>query len=269
VTPTPDALADLCARALPDEQLTADELRHVCFGPGDEQIGDDDSALTLTVKNDGAHTSLWIVLVAVAPELQGEGRGTALVRAALTIGHERGATHAHLANAVPRYLWPGVDTANTRAGMLFESVGFRRDRVGINMVIPTAFRRDPPRGVVVEQESGTDALAFAARAYPDWVPELEVAIDRGTAFAARTTGGETIGFGCHSCNRAGWIGPMATDVTSQHGGIGSAVLSAVCEDLERRGCDAAEIAWVSNLRFYGKCGATVSRVFQGGHLALN
>jgi hypothetical protein len=46
------------------------------------------------------------------------------------------------------------------------------------------------------------------------------------------------------------------------------VLAAVCADLAARGHAAGEIAWISNLRFYGKCGATVSRVFQGGHRAL-
>ncbi|GIU87149.1 MAG: hypothetical protein KatS3mg009_1664 [Acidimicrobiia bacterium] len=35
-----------------------------------------------------------------------------------------------------------------------------------------------------------------------------------------------------------------------------------------RGHATGEIAWVSNLRFYGKCGATVSRVFRGAHLTL-
>ena len=61
---------------------------------------------------------------------------------------------------------------------------------------------------------------------------------------------------------------MATAPSLQHGGVGSAVLAAVCADLARRGEPAGEISWVSNLRFYGKCGAHVSRVFQGGRLAL-
>jgi predicted N-acetyltransferase YhbS len=69
-------------------------------------------------------------------------------------------------------------------------------------------------------------------------------------------------------NRAGWIGPMATDPTLQRGGVGSALLAAVCADLERRGFASGEIAWVSNLRFYGKCGARVSRVFLGGKLRI-
>jgi hypothetical protein len=152
--------------------------------------------------------------------------------------------------------------------MLCESVGFTRDLVEVNMSIPTSFRRDPPRGTVVERETGTSAVEFATRSFPHWVPELETAIGRGTAFAARTDDGRTVGFGCHSCNRTAWIGPMATDPELQHGGVGSAVLAAICDDLDARSHERGEISAVSNLRFYGKCGATVSRVFQGGHLFL-
>ena len=54
----------------------------------------------------------------------------------------------------------------------------------------------------------------------------------------------------------------------QHGGVGSAVLSGLCADLEQRGAATGEISWVSNLRFYGKCGARVSRVFLGGRKRL-
>src|SRR5205085_11652199 len=110
---------------------------------------------------------------------------------------------------------------------------------------------------------------FATVEYPHWVPELDRAVELGTAFAARDATGKTVGFSCHSVNRAGWIGPMATDPTLQHGGVGSAVLAAVCADLEARGLPSGEIAWVSNLRFYGKCGARVSRVFLGGRLRLS
>ena len=265
---TPDALAELARTALPDEHLTAGELLHVCYGPRDEVIGDERGAVAFTIQQHGDYVSVWILLVAVHPTHQGRGLGKALVGAALDAGRAHGARTAHLASAVPRYLWPGVDVANTRAGMLCETLGFSRDLVGINMAIPSTFRHESPSGIFVERETGSGALDFAARAYPHWIDELVMAIDRGTAFAARDASGATIGFGCHSCNRAAWIGPMATDPDAQHGGIGSAVLAAVCADLEARGHDTGEIAWVSNLRFYGKCGATVSRVFQGGHLTL-
>jgi predicted N-acetyltransferase YhbS len=61
---------------------------------------------------------------------------------------------------------------------------------------------------------------------------------------------------------------MATDPRRQHRGIGSAIIAALCADLAARDAPTAEIAWVSNLRFYGKCGARVSRVFLGGRLEL-
>ena len=264
----PDEFEQLCAAAMPHEQLTAPELAHICYEDGDIVLGDPDAAIALTMKRFGEHVAAWIVLLAVHPDRQDRGTGKKLMQHALDTAKEHGARTAHLANAVPRYVWPGVEVANTRAGMLCETMGFERDLVGVNMTIPSSFRREPPPGVTVELESGAGALDFAARAYPHWVPELQVAIDKQAAFAARDESGATIGFGCHSCNRAAWIGPMATDPTSQHGGIGSAVLAAVCADLEARGFASGEISWISNYRFYGKCGATVSRIFQGGALKL-
>jgi GNAT superfamily N-acetyltransferase len=265
---TPDALASLCAAAMPHEQLTADELSYLCFGPGDEVIGDERGAAVLQVQRFGKHVAAWLILVAVDPREQGAGLGRQLVRAIADRGRELGARDLLLASAVPRYVWPGVDVYNTRAGMLLETCGFERDWVGTNMAIPTSFRRAAPPGIVVERETGAGAHEFAERAYAYWVPELDRAVQLGTAFAARDATGATIGFGCHSVSRFGWIGPMATDPTLQHGGVGSAVVAALCADLEARGCPTGEISWVSNLRFYGKCGAQVSRVFVGGKLTL-
>ena len=96
------------------------------------------------------------------------------------------------------------------------------------------------------------------------MPELDRAVELGTAFAARDADGRDDRLRVPFVNRVGWIGPMATDPTLQHGGVGSAVLAALCADLDAARLATGEISWVSNLRFYGKCGATVSRVFQGG-----
>ena len=276
---TPDALAALCAAAMPEENLTAGELTHLCFGANDvgpngevapdEIFGDEHGAAVMQTQRFGDHVAAWLVLVVVHPTQQSTGRAKELVTAVIERARKIGAHDLLLASAIPRYLWPGVDTANTRAGMLLETLGFERDWVGINMAIDTSFRRTPPPGVTVERETGLGAHNFAAVAYPHWVPELDRAVSLGTAFAARNAEGVTIGFACHSVNRAGWIGPMATDPTLQHGGVGSSVLAAVCADLDRIGLASGEISWVSNLRFYGKCGARVSRVFQGGRLKLN
>jgi predicted N-acetyltransferase YhbS len=270
---TPDALAALCAAAMPEERLTAAELGHLCFGANDhgdrdECIGDERGAAVMQLQRNGSHVAAWLVLTVVHPEHQARGLGKALVHEVFDRARTAGAHDVLLASAIPRYIWPGVDTANTRAGMLLETLEFERDWVGINMAIPTSFRKRPPGDISVEPETGSGAHDLAAEAFPHWVPELDRAVQLGTAVAARDAQGRTIGFACHSVNRAGWIGPMAIDPSLQHGGVGSAVLGALCADLEARGVGTGEIAWVSNLRFYGKCGAQVSRVFLGGRKHL-
>ncbi len=239
---TPDALAALCAAVMPEENLTVEELTHACFGANDtgtddeavpdEIFGDERGVAVMQTHRFGEHVAAWLVLVAVHPDEQSRGKGKALVGAVAKRAREIGAPHLMLASAIPRYLWPGVDTANTRAGMLLETLGFERDWVATNMTIDSSFRRTPPAGVIVERETGSGAHDLAAAAFPHWVPELDRAVSLGTAFAARDAGGATIGFGCHSVTRAGWIGPMATDPTLQHGGVGSAVLAGVWPAIE-------------------------------------
>jgi len=258
---------------MPEEHLTASELEHLCCAPmvngvGDEHFGDERGVAVLQTMKFGDYLAAWLTLVVVDPAAQGKGRGKELVGAVAGRARELGAREVLLASAVPRYLWPGVDCFNTRVGMLLETMGFERDWLGTNMAIDTTFRRAAPPGVIVERETGSGAHEFADREYPHWIPELDRAVDLGTAFAARDADGATIGFGCHSVNRFGWIGPMATQPDMQHGGVGSAIVAALCEDLAARGCPTGEISWVSNLRFYGKCGARVSRVFMGGRLRL-
>jgi GNAT superfamily N-acetyltransferase len=265
---TPAALAALCATAMPEENLTEAELDYLCFGPEDELFGDERGAAVLQTHRFGEYVSCWLTLIAVHPGSQGHGVGKELVHAVADRARALGAPDLLLASAIPRYIWPGVDVFNTRAGMLLETCGFERDWVGTNMDIDTTFRRAAPQGVVIERETGDGARGLASRAYPYWIPELDRAVTLGTAFAARTEQGGTIGFGCHSVNRFGWIGPMATDPSLQHGGVGSAVVAALCTDLAARGCSTGQVSWVSNLRFYGKCGARVSRVFLGGRLHL-
>jgi GNAT superfamily N-acetyltransferase len=264
----PSALTALCTAAMPEEHLTEAELAYLCFGDNDERFGDERAAAVLQTQTFGQHVAAWLTLAVVHPDEQSRGRGKELVHAVAERARALGAHDLLLASAVPRYLWPGVDVTNTRAGMLLESCGFERDWVGTNMAIDTAFRRAAPAGIVVERENGDGARGLAARAYPYWVPELDRAVSLGTAFAARDKSGRTIGFGCHSVSRFGWIGPMATDPALQHGGVGAAVVAELCADLEERGCATGEISWVSNLRFYGKCGARVSRVFLGGRKIL-
>ena len=97
----------------------------------------------MQVQRFGAHIAAWLVLLVVHPAHQSRGLGKELVTAVIDRAAELGAHDVLLASAIPRYLWPGVDTANTRAGMLLETFGFERDWVGTNMAIDTSFRRTP------------------------------------------------------------------------------------------------------------------------------
>jgi hypothetical protein len=125
----------------------------------------------------GEHVAAWLVLVVIDPAHQSTGLGKELVRAVTDRARAIGAHDLLLASAIPRYLWPGVDTANTRAGMLLETLGFERDWVDTNMTIDATFRSTPPAGVLVERETGTGAHDFAAREFAHWVPELDRAVD--------------------------------------------------------------------------------------------
>jgi mycothiol synthase len=266
VTPGPDRLAGLVGAALPDEGLTAADLQTCCYGPATDIVGDEHGAAALTVRRHGDLAAAWLVLIAVHTDRQREGRGRALVDACAAKARDAGAADMHLGNAIPRYVWPGVDYRFTAALSLFEASGFEPYGAECNMAIATSFRADPPPEVVIERETSDGATAFASR-FPHWVDEVERGTAGGTCFAARA-GGATIGFACHSVNRRGWIGPMATDPDRQRGGVGRALLGAVCADLGAHGHAEAEIAWVGPVGFYAKAGARVSRVFRTAKLAL-
>lgn len=267
MTPAPDRLARLVGAALPDETLSAADLVTCCYGPDTEILGDDRGAAALTVKRFGDVAAAWIVLLAVHPDDQRQGRGRELVNACADRARTAGALDLHLGNAIPRYVWPGVDYRYTAALSLFEAMGFEPYGAECNMAITTDCRADPPGGVVIERETGTGAAALASRSFPHWVDEVERGVDGSTCFAARAGGG-TIGLACHSVNRRGWIGPMATDPDRQRAGVGRALLGALCTDLQDAGVEQAEIAWVGPVGFYAKAGARVSRVFRTAKLRL-
>jgi GNAT superfamily N-acetyltransferase len=260
-------LAALVSAALPEEGLTAADLETCCFGPDTEILGERSAAAALNVGRVGDTAVAWLLLLAVHPDRQRKHRGRILLDATANRAREHGAVELHLGNAFPRYVWPGVDFRFTAALALFEAAGFEPGDTAFNMAIATRFRADPPVGVTIEREASGAAVELASRDYPHWVDETGRAVARGTCFAARADG-ETLGFACHSVTRAGWIGPMATRPRRQHGGVGRALLGAVCADLEENGHAEADIAWVGPLGFYAKCGARVSRVFRTAKLTL-
>jgi len=268
---TPEDLAALCSRALPDESLDADDLRRCCLEAGGEIVTDTGAAAAFVVKElpEFDTTTAWLLLVAVAPEAQRRGAGRRLVDAVVERCRARGATEVHTGNCAPRYVWPGVDLANTPALAFFQRLGFEAYDHGLNMLLPTSFRAAAPSGVTVERETTDGAAELARREFPHWEDEVSRGVRGGTTFAARDGDGATIAFACHSVNRHTWIGPMATDPARRAAGTGHALLGALAEDIDTRfGVEHAEIAWVAPIPFYAKAGAITHRAFRMHRLRL-
>jgi GNAT superfamily N-acetyltransferase len=266
---TADDLAEICAAALPGERLSPDDLQTCCLDGGAEVVGDDDGAIAFVTKDFGGVRVAWVLLVAVRPSAQRRGRGRALVHEVIRRCRADGVVELHTGNCAPRYVWPGVDLSATAALALFESLEFEPYDHGLNMILPTSFRAEPPDGITVERESGSGACDLARREFPHWEDEIARGVAAGTTFAARDAAGETVAFGAHSVNRHTWIGPMATDPARRHAGTGHAVLAALAADIEAvDGAAAAEIAWVAPVRFYAKAGATAHRAFRMHRLRL-
>ena len=265
--------ADLAAvvdAALPGEGLTEDELVAVCWE-------DVDPTVVLGAPG-GAGVAAGVVhgevafeqLVAGAPEARRQGLGAALVEGlAAWARDEHGATTVAVGGGAPFYLWPGVDVHATPALCLFEALGFRARGAELNLSFPTSHRAPVPEGVVLrralEEPDVAAGLAFVAAHWPNWVAETRRGVDHGACHLAWSGGGagEVIGFGCHSVNRLGWLGPMGTDPTRRSAGTGNALLGAIATDLMAAGLSSVEVAWIGPVRFYAKAaGATTSHAYR-------
>lgn len=270
-----EELAALCDAALPGENLSDDELRAALWegGAGDPVVvlGADDGsgAIAGVVHAVGGRRVAFVQLVAVRPDARRRGVGSSLVTALRSWAlDEQGAAGVAVGGAAPFYLWPGVDVTATAALCLFESSGFAPRGCEVNMSYPTHHRAPVPAGVTVrralDDADVTAGLAFVDRHWPNWVAETRRAIEGGSChLGIADDDGAVVGFGCHSVNRLGWLGPMGTDPGRRHGGLGNALLSAIAVDLMAAGRSTVEVAWVGPVGFYANAaGASVSRTFR-------
>ena len=155
-------LAELCASALPDEDLTAEDLETCCFGPGAEIVAADDGAAAVVyVVREFDHAGgpgssvkvAWLLLVVVAPGARRTGQARALVGKVVEWCQDDGVVELHTGNAAPRYLWAGVDLSNAAALAFFQDLGFEPYDHALNMLTPHVVPRcrsrrasDRPRG---------------------------------------------------------------------------------------------------------------------------
>jgi GNAT superfamily N-acetyltransferase len=253
---------------MPGEPLASADATRVLWADPDGGVvlgpADGSAAISVIVR----HGIGFVRFLAVAPERRRRGVATALLEAGRDWLSGQGASDDVVVGAeAPFYLWPGVDTRWTEALSFFEAAGFARAGVEMNMTCSAAHMADPPAGVGIGRVSADDdsaaaCLAFVGQHWPNWVAEAQRGIDLGTCFLALDDDGEAVGFIAHSVNRVGWLGPMGTDPVKQRGGVGTALVAAVCADARAAGRDAVEVAWVGPVGFYVKAvGAVVSRTF--------
>jgi GNAT superfamily N-acetyltransferase len=277
----------LCAVALPDESLTADDLETVgllgpagghvgllgCSGPDGHDLG----AAIVSIVEPEANGAAHLQLLVVHPEARRGGVARSLVHAAEGWARERGAAELVVGAGAPRYLFTGVDTRWTDALCCFEALGYRRTGTELDLVCPTspsgrnstAEPRTPATSGVsavvvqaVRDDVGDAGLAEMVQAHhPQWAAEFAAAAAAGTVVLAREgDGGRVLGAAAHSVNRSGVIGPVAVVPDVQGAGVGRRLMEAVLAELSIAGFAQAEIAWVSTVRFYVRtCGAHVGR----------
>jgi GNAT superfamily N-acetyltransferase len=275
-----DELVALVQHTLPDERLTADELESTCFDDGGAVIGSPDGlgAVAVVRRARPGRTLAepgpgFVRLLAVDPRAQRAGLGRALLGAAHDWLFEHGADEVRPGGEAPFYLWPGVDVRATAALCLFESAGYVPVGAEVNLAMGVPLRTSTagpvpgaPRFAVrraLDDDAARAALEFVAQHAPHWVPEMERALEHGSCHVAVLDGGRVAGVGCHSVNRAGWVGPLLTDPAHRAVGIGRALLVEISRDLSSADLRSAEIAWIGPLGFYVRAAdAWVSRVFR-------
>ncbi|MHB1139159.1 MAG: GNAT family N-acetyltransferase [Microthrixaceae bacterium] len=253
----------LCAAAFPDESLALDDLEPICTAAGAFVLATADGSGVVVVQGPDpavprAFSTAHLQLLAVHPSRRRRGIATALMRAAEERVVALGAGSLSVGGGAPFYLFTGVDTRWTSALCLFESLGYERTDVVLDLVCPTLQRRSPtPPGVhlapVRDDEQIGQLLAFATECYPHWHAELERGGRQGTVVLALDGDGSVLGAAAHSVSRLGVIGPVAVRPRSHHGGVGSALMAAVLGELSVAGIAQAEIAWTSTVGFYAKC----------------
>ena len=273
-----DAVLDLWNRAVQFDALAAAVFEEKTCGDPDF---DPDLAVVAVDDGDVAGFAVGVVrgeagrgyvkLLAVDPERQREGIGTALLEVIERRLARNGARTIRLLESAPNYLVPGIDTRYEASLAFSAAMGYRQVGEAQNLSVDLSQRIAPravPDGVEVRRAVPEDEMAltaFLGLHWPAWKAEAGVASrnDPSTLHLALRDG-HVVGFAAWDANNrgTGWFGPMGVAPEARGAGLGCVLLQRCLDDMRGQGHDAAVIAWVDNAPFYARCaGAVPSRTF--------
>lgn len=261
-------LSTLCAVALDGESLTVDDLELICAGGVVLGVADGTAAIVVTTDDHGVGARLQLLVV--HPGRRRRGIATALIRAAESWAGARGAELLVVDDSSSFCLFPGVDTRWIEALCLFESLGYERSGVTLDLTCPTLQRprRSRPPGTSITRV-GTDAdvatlMRFVGETVPETSEQFTRAGEFGTALlAVDAQRGHVVGALAHSVNRIGVVGPIHVAEQARGHGVGSALLGSALAELSVAGLRTAELAGGGPLGFYVRsCDARVGRISQ-------
>lgn len=247
-----------------------------------------------------AYAGRFIKLLAVRPDAQRRGIGTALLLAARAALAEAAAgaspPRLRIGDHPGNYLSPGVDERYTAAHAFFRARGLQEISRCLNLRAPVlgnplcsderleALRAAAAgAGYTLRRAQAADAPALLAmieaQFAPVWAYEVRRALgpelggeaaahtpalpEGATVHLALAAGAEPVAFAAHDGNNRGlgWFGPMGTLPAHRGRGLGEALVLACLADVRQR-TEGGVIAWVGPESFYARtCGAVPDRRF--------
>ncbi len=218
----------------------------------------------------------YLKLLAVVPERQRQGLGSALLARLTERLQAAGATALRVFGDSPAYLRPGVDFRLTPLVCFLLRHGFEWRRHAVNMEarLPTLLletqadeERLRAQGITIRRLTPADAEAFQASMARDWSWFWQVEAGRTLRRQPISTfialaGEDIIGFASYDATGPGQFGPMGVAPTRRGLGIGAVLLKRCLADMRERGYVVADIQWVGPIAFYARTvGAVISRCF--------
>lgn len=216
----------------------------------------------------------WLRLLAVHPDVRGQGLGTVLLAAAESAIITNGAEVVRTLDQPGNYLAPGIDARNTDLLGWLTRCGYYRGATNTNLLIDVvdndrvsraradeAASRAEDAGYRVRRAAVDDIAELADRIgrtfSTTWAFEVERAVRHrpsGVHIAEQRSSGALAAFAAHDGNNRGlgWFGPAGTFAEHRRKGLGEALLLACLVDVAEAGHEQCTVAWIGPRDFYDR-----------------